>query len=724
MMGQKKMWSSFIVLTAMLVFGMTGTPGIASDGLFADADRLQGSAPQMSPEKPDPTVVMSRHVRVNFNLLKGDRFQGGAEFILLNLFDNISFQATLERFEERSSTRFTWFGRVAGTTISQVVLVAEDGILAGNVLAESELYQIRAVSDGIHAIRKIEQANFPEEAPPIPVPAGPDQSESLSPSPQSDDGSLIDVLVVYTAAVANYFSNNLVNVMANIQLAIDETNQSYVNSGVAQRVRLVHAAQVNYTETGTPNTDLSRLQNPGDGYLDEVHSMRDTYGADLVSLWVENLGSSACGIGYLMTAVSHSFESHAFTVVARNCATGYYSFGHEMGHNMGAHHDRYVAPEDGAFSYSHGYVYTPGRWRTVMAYNNQCGDQGYSCTRIPYWSNPNMSYQGFPTGISENAPDSANNRLSLNNTANTVANFRPSVIQKRAVRDFNDDGKTDILWQQTTSGTVAIWLMNGAAISSVGLPGVIGADWQIKGVGDFDNDGRGDILWQHDTGTVAIWLMNGSTISSVGIPGAISTGWQIRGVGDFNNDGKSDVLWQHTSGTVAIWQMNGMTISSVGVPGSVQADWQVKGIGDFDGDGKSDILWYHPASGMVAFWQMNGMMISSVGVPGAISTDWQVKGVGDFNNDGKSDVLWQHTSGTVAIWQMDGMTISSVGVPGSVPSDWQVKGVGDFDGDGKSDILWYHPASGTVAFWQMNGMMISSVGIPGAISTDWQIMNK
>jgi 6-phosphogluconolactonase (cycloisomerase 2 family) len=295
---------------------------------------------------------------------------------------------------------------------------------------------------------------------------------------------------------------------------------------------------------------------------------------------------------------------------------------------------------------------------------------------------------------------------------------------KTKITDFDGDGKTDVLWQHS-SGTVAMWVMNGLTISSVGVPGSVPSDWQVKGIGDFDGDQKADILWYHPaSGTVAFWLMNGSTISSVGIPGAISTDWQVKGVGDFNNDGKSDVLWQHTSGTIAIWQMDGMTISSVGVPGSVPSDWQVKGVGDFDGDGKADILWYHPASGTVAFWLMNGSTISSVGIPGSISTDWQVKGVGDFSGDGKSDVLWQHTSGTIAIWQMDGMTISSVGVPGSVPSDWQVKGVGDFDGDGQADILWYHPASGTVAFWLMNGSMISSVGIPGSIPTDWQIKNQ
>ena len=94
--------------------------------------------------------------------------------------------------------------------------------------------------------------------------------------------------------------------------------------------------------------------------------------------------------------------------------------------------------------------------------------------------------------------------------------------------DFDGDGKTDILWRHTTTGTVAIWLMNGTIVSSIGVPGAIPSDWQIKGVGDFDGDAKADVLWQHPaTGTVAIWIMNGTTISSIGVPGAIPSDWQI-----------------------------------------------------------------------------------------------------------------------------------------------------------------------------------------------------
>ncbi len=85
------------------------------------------------------------------------------------------------------------------------------------------------------------------------------------------------------------------------------------------------------------STDLSRLRATNDGYMDELHSLRDSYGADLVSL-IEN-EPAYCGYAYRMTSLSTSFASSAFSVVHHSCATGYYSFAHEIGHNQGAHHD-------------------------------------------------------------------------------------------------------------------------------------------------------------------------------------------------------------------------------------------------------------------------------------------------------------------------------------------------------------------------------------------------
>jgi hypothetical protein len=49
-----------------------------------------------------------------------------------------------------------------------------------------------------------------------------------------------------------------------------------------------------------------------------------------------------------------------------------------------------------------------------------------------------------------------------------------SVIQD--VGDYNGDGKTDILWRQTSNGAVSVWVMNGATVASTSSVGTAAAD--------------------------------------------------------------------------------------------------------------------------------------------------------------------------------------------------------------------------------------------------------
>ncbi|MCA1944570.1 MAG: zinc-dependent metalloprotease [Desulfovibrio sp.] len=121
------------------------------------------------------------------------------------------------------------------------------------------------------------------------------------------------------------------------------------------------------------------------------------------------------------------FSSYAFNVVAPQCATGYYTFAHECGHNQGAHHDRAnTGGGTGLYSYSYGYqqVSANPTFRTIMAYNCSPG-----CTRVNYRSNPNVSYNGYPTGVLYTAANSADNRMTLNNSRVAAANWRPSATK-------------------------------------------------------------------------------------------------------------------------------------------------------------------------------------------------------------------------------------------------------------------------------------------------------
>ena len=187
--------------------------------------------------------------------------------------------------------------------------------------------------------------------------------------------------------------------------------------------------------------------------------------------------------------------------------------------------------------------------------------------------------------------------LALNARAQT-SNPAPPLPAPRA--DFNQDGKSDIIWEHT-SGARALWLMNNTSFSSSVSLGTVDTAWEIKGSGDFNRDGKPDILWQNSsTGQRAIWLMNGTVRSSSVYFATVSTQWDIGGAGDFNGDGSADILWQNTvTGARAIWLMNGTSISAGASPGARQkrrGKFRVRGILAATARPTSSDKTRHPAS--------------------------------------------------------------------------------------------------------------------------------
>jgi hypothetical protein len=205
-------------------------------------------------------------------------------------------------------------------------------------------------------------------------------------------------------------------------LIVSETNQGYANSNIVQRVNLVYTSEISYDENPYDwNTILNHLTK-SDDVIDQVHTWRNTYKADLVVMLIDKGGY--CGLGWLMdsnfASGGYDFSPYGFSVVAVDCEPGGYTVSHEMGHNMGAQHDRETAGSfSGAYSYSFG-KREGGYYYTIMAY--AC--EGVPCTEINFFSNPAVYYDGWRTGEPVSSPISADNHLTLNNTRKLVAKFR------------------------------------------------------------------------------------------------------------------------------------------------------------------------------------------------------------------------------------------------------------------------------------------------------------
>ena len=136
--------------------------------------------------------------------------------------------------------------------------------------------------------------------------------------------------------------------------------------------------------------------------------------------------------------------------------------------------------------------------------------------------------------------------------------------------DADSQHRADVLFRSTATNAVSVSLNGGSRIH-LGTPG---AEWVIKGVGDFNADGFADILYYNTTsGTVVVWAtQNGNVVMDVSVDTVPPEwGWSIVGVTDVDHDGYSDIVWRHTSGAVSNWMMNGPSSTRERTPGEAMA---------------------------------------------------------------------------------------------------------------------------------------------------------
>mmetsp|Transcript_32782 Transcript_32782/g.57231 ORF Transcript_32782/g.57231 Transcript_32782/m.57231 type:complete len:556 (+) Transcript_32782:3-1670(+) len=211
------------------------------------------------------------------------------------------------------------------------------------------------------------------------------------------------------------------NMRNRINLAIQETNTAYASSGVNAQLNLVHAYRTPTYREARSNAfskALSAIRSKTDGNMDEVHGYRTQYGADIVALIIDD--SQYCGIGYLGPSSSSMFSATAW-----NCATGYFSFGHEIGHNLGCNHDKGTSGVCSTNNFNYGWRDPQAGFRSILAYN--CGNKLCSnlgevnnggCTRVQRFSNDEFLYNGKAIGSAI-----VDNARHINSVVDSVAGY-------------------------------------------------------------------------------------------------------------------------------------------------------------------------------------------------------------------------------------------------------------------------------------------------------------
>ncbi|MBT5815810.1 MAG: hypothetical protein HOI15_15885 [Opitutales bacterium] len=225
----------------------------------------------------------------------------------------------------------------------------------------------------------------------------------------------IDVLVVYTAAV-KADQDNHDGVEATARVMIAKGNFGFQNSLIDAEFNLVHVEEIEYTESASFNTDLDTLTNDED-----VLTLREDWGADIVCLLRSGSIGGTAGLGWVLKDETGR-DTTGFSVASVQSSVSANTFTHEVGHNLGAAHDAdNSAVDDGLYLYSHGQHFdggTPDSHRTIMAYQKNFN------TQVNFFSNPNVSHLGSPTGNAEGTANPADNAKTLNVTTSVVAAYR------------------------------------------------------------------------------------------------------------------------------------------------------------------------------------------------------------------------------------------------------------------------------------------------------------
>lgn len=733
-MSRRLFWAT-CVLGALFL-----SPGSAAQSpaeLFSDAD----ARTELTPEQ-NRRFEQYRSLRSTARIRAAQLLTepSGATRLRLSLFPQNVYEATLQKLERRDDGSYSWQGTINGLE-GGVILHVRGRQVTGWVWARHEpegemFFSISSLGEGKHVIRQTDQAWFDsvspgcltgenvrggspavdreprQSAPPLRGRAEPSaappglraaqagaQTKAAGKAGELEKvraagkalveeavaqkaavGCVVNVLVAYTPAAQSAHGD----IPALAQLAVDQTNNTYGNSQVTGlSLNLVGTLAVNYAESGTMTanrlTDLVRLQDPADGFIDQVHAARSNLGADIVVLMANDLDSlNVFGEAFAIPATTGT----AFAVVDWEAAVDNLTFGHELGHLQGARHHN-----DGAttpYAYGHGSCRGwPYKYRTMMGTATTC-----QYSRVPYWSNPDVKYNNRKTGDHTDR----NNARVLRETACAMSNLVGSAplgwnyrwgndgggkinwwnfgpADRYAVGDFDGDGVDELL-AVNPNGWSHLMEFDGANWTTPWGNGGNGWIhwWHIGNndrfvAGDFiAGNGRDELLAvNHAGGYAHLLTYNGSGWVTPWVNGGNDkiNWWYLNGtdryaVGDFDGDSVDDLLAVNPNGSAHLMKYNGTAWATPWVNSNGTIHWWSIGgsdrfvAGDFiTGNGRDEVLAVNPAGGYAHLLSYGGGNWATPWVNGGSGWIhwWSIAGTdhyvpGDYiTGDGRDEVL-------------------------------------------------------------------------------------
>lgn len=372
------------------LFLPVGSADAGSGGVAAAASASQRQRGAAAPVEWERQVRIARR---ELAVARGDAEGDGAGRLQLDLRDDVRLDVVVERTAP-TKWGYSLSGRAAGGNVGFVTLVVHEEAVAGTIWTPDAAYELNHLGGGVHTLRDV------TNAPPFRCATA--EPSALAPAVASaedgdDDGSVVDILVVWVPEYEEQFAGGEPAVLLSIDMMIAYTNDALERSGALVSLNLVGAEKVDYrSDTWNERRVMEHLVNPDDGHMDRVHDWRDTLGADLVSLTVPTTSRPRPGAAYGNFSISINEP---------------YIFAHEIGHNMGLNHERaereFSLGKRSISGFYFGFT-RPGRDScgsiSIMSYGTEAGHtQAEHCGTqlLPFYASPWRYHpdDGRPLGV-------------------------------------------------------------------------------------------------------------------------------------------------------------------------------------------------------------------------------------------------------------------------------------------------------------------------------------
>ncbi|WP_375183924.1 reprolysin-like metallopeptidase [Aquabacterium sp.] len=202
---------------------------------------------------------------------------------------------------------------------------------------------------------------------------------SLTPLPAGAVDTTITLLMTYSPSFVTMWGSESA-ARTRLSNLVQVANTAYGNSGTGVRFKVVGWKLINQADA-TPQTVLPNLRGSR-GAFAGLGSLRSTVGAAMVTFFAPfnsvTASTNTCGLAYVPAAGAQGLSAYrtqvptlAFSALNDGQHGSSYcsalSFAHELGHNLGAMHDKANSGTAGVFPYSYGRGVS-GSFGTVMSY--------------------------------------------------------------------------------------------------------------------------------------------------------------------------------------------------------------------------------------------------------------------------------------------------------------------------------------------------------------------